>query len=755
MIDLRTPLRDQILRHFRTFLSDTVWHQTVLFLLLGLTTAQAQPVVATDEARPSVTAARFESAPVIDGKLDDPQWRDAAVLGELKQIRPGNGQPVSEPTEILIAFDKDALYIGARMADRRGPAAISATTMRQGSRLPDDDRLAIILDPAGTGRGAYRFEVNLNSVRNDALYQNGQFANEWTAIWEAKATLTDEGWSAEMAIPFKTLPNDPNVEAWGLNVSRAIRGKGEEALWVSRNRSFGPSITGALKGINQVDQGRGLDIVPTLGLRELRFFGAGDDRQEVKPSLDAYYRLTPQLSASLTINTDFSGTDTDDRQVNLTRFSLFFPEKRDFFLKDADLFDFGNIERNGRPFFSRKIGLSPAGTPIDIDYGGKLSGRSGRWRVGLMTVRQDEFSAPPTTPAGIGLFLQPSTLAVARVSADVLQESSVGMIATYGDPFSDASASLLGFDFRYLNSRFSGNRTLDGEAWLQQSNTAGASDDASAFGLGARLIDNDGWQFGASLSRLDENFRPAMGFVSRTGVQEVTGLLGFRRVYRQPFLQQITSTIELERVETLSGQLESQTIEIHPAEIETTKRDLIIPFFNLNTEQLADPFLIYRDSRRNVVIPPGRYSFNNYGVFFRPGQQRKYSMRFTLQGGDFYDGSRQGASAELIIKPSKYWNFALAYDFNDIELSAGQFTTRILSTAFNFNFNSALTWATRLQYDNVSEVAGLQSHLYYVPRAGQQLQVTINHNSQDRDQDGNFRSLAAEYGARLSYTFRF
>ncbi|MBK7115546.1 MAG: hypothetical protein IPH71_05875 [Proteobacteria bacterium] len=371
------------------------------------------------------------------------------------------------------------------MIDRRGPDAITASVMKQGSRLPDDDRLGIILDPFGTGRGAYRFEVNLNGVRNDMLYQGGQPQGEWTVIWEAAASLTEDGWSAEIALPFKTLPFDPNVEAWGFNISRAIRTRAEEAVWVSRNRAWGPSITGKLTGIKDVDQGRGLDIVPTLGLRSMRYYADDHTDNEANPSLDLYYRLTPSLNASLTLNTDFSATDADDRQVNLTRFSLFFPEKRDFFLKDADLFDFGRIggsgefnnsprsgtraaRESGRPFFSRKLGLSPAGTPVDLDYGGKLSGRVGSWRIGMLTVRQDDY-VPAT-----GATLNASTVGVARIAADVLSESSVGFVGTFGDPGTNGSNSLVGADFLYQNSRFPGGRTLEAEGWIQQSDSSGA-----------------------------------------------------------------------------------------------------------------------------------------------------------------------------------------------------------------------------------------------------------------------------------------
>ncbi len=306
--------------------------------------------------------------------LDEPSGRKQRSLPNSGQIKPGDGALASERTEVRVGYDKDNL-IGAHMIDRRGPDAITATVMKQGSRLADDDRLGIIPDPFGTGRGAYRFEVNLNGVRNDMLYQGSQPQGEWTVIWDAAASLTDDGWSAEIALPFKTLPFDPDVKAWGFNVNRAIRSRAEEVVWVSRNRTWGPTITGLLSGIENVDRGVGLDVVPTMGLRSMRYNALDRTDNEANPSLDLYYRLTPSLSASLTLNTDFSATDADDRQVNLTRFSLFFPEKRDFFLKDADLFDFGRIggpgdrttSRARQPLRARERTaalLAQAGTPV-------------------------------------------------------------------------------------------------------------------------------------------------------------------------------------------------------------------------------------------------------------------------------------------------------------------------------------------------------------------------------------------------------
>ena len=272
----------------------------------------------------------------------------AATIEDLHQIRPGDRAPPSERTIVYVLYDKDALYVAARMWDSGAPHEITRNIMKQGSGLAEDDRLAIILDPFNTRRQGYRFEVNANGVRNDMLYQNNQLQSEWTVIWEAAGALGDDGWTAEMAIPFKTLPFDPTIDSWGFNVSRAIRRRGEEMLWVSRNRTWNPSIVGVATGLTDLDQGMGLDIVPGFvddAAAFVRELGTSD--WESDPSLDLYYRFTPSLTGSLTFNTDFSATEVDDRQVNLTRFNLFFPEKRDFFLNDADLFEFGRIGAAG------------------------------------------------------------------------------------------------------------------------------------------------------------------------------------------------------------------------------------------------------------------------------------------------------------------------------------------------------------------------------------------------------------------------
>lgn len=737
----------------------------LLLLTPALHAAQAQD--SASSARKAVTAARVPTPAVIDGKLDEGWWADAGLIDDFTQIRPGDGTPPSERTEVLVAYDADYLYIGARFHDRAGKDGISAKIMRQGERLQSDDRLAVILDPFNTGRGGYRFEVNLNSVRNDALYQGNNFNADWTVIWDTQAVLTDYGWSMEMAIPFKTLPLDPNAQAWGFNVSRAIRRNGEEVLWVSRNRSWSPSIVGELRGIHDVDQGKGLDIVPTLVAGQNRLAGS-PGRSSVEPSLDVYYRLTPSLNGSLTLNTDFSATEVDDRQVNLTRFGLFFPEKRDFFLNDADLFDFGRIgtpgylgeqrsvsrasQESGRPFFSRRIGLSGAGSPVDLQAGGKLSGRIGNWRVGALAVHQDGYRRTD------GSVVDPATLGVMRVSADVLAESSVGFIGTTGNASSNASASLVGFDFLYLNTRLPGGRTLESEAWFQQSQggNVGTAGDRSAFGMGLRLPNADGWRGAVAFKQIGAGFDPALGFVSRRGVRDVYAEAGHVWNHSGGLLRMISSSVDAERIDGLEGGgLQSQVIHWRPLEVETHGRDKFETFLSRNEEVLAVPFTIYSDVNRSVVLPAGRYVFHDGGVFLDTGTQRELSGRAFLRRGEFYDGHRTSVGAGLTWRPSGYVALGGGYDVNDIELPAGHFRTQVMRATTEVSFNSKWSWTTLVQYDTVSEVMGFQSRLLWIPKAGQEFFLVANHSLQDIDKDGRFIAASTDVSAKVAYTLRF
>ena len=295
--------------------------------------------------------------------------------------------------------------------------------------------------------------------------------------------------------------------------------------------------------------------MPSLSVSERQPFDGATSTTDTDPSLDVFYKITPSLTGALTINTDFSATEVDDRQVNLTRFGLFFPEKRDFFLQDADIFEFGGLEANGRPFFSRRIGLSGEGTPIDIEVGGKVTGRVGRWNIGVLSVRQD------ASVSAAGTTVPPDNATVARASANLLEESSVGMIMTEGNPGSTVDKSPAGVDFLYRNSRLPGGKLVEVGAWAQESDTDGETSNQSAHGLRVEMPNNSGWAGGVEYTELGEGFDPGLGFLNRPGVKGLEVATEYRHRPRDGLFRSILGGIEAERIELMNGELQSQAVE--------------------------------------------------------------------------------------------------------------------------------------------------------------------------------------------------
>jgi len=354
-------------------------------LLLFASTVQA--VYTQDGERKSFDISRTDSAPVIDGKLDDDVWKYATTINDFHMTSPTDGATPTESTVVWVAFDDEFLYIAADMRDS-DPSEIRAKQMIQGKMFFSDDRFWVTIDSFNTKRNDYFFQVNANGVRRDALRENNaRFIEEWSAIWQAESAVHEHGWATEIAIPFKSISFAPDSDTWGINFGRGIVRKQEFNMWASHERQDWPAYGGEVSGIDDIEQGLGLDVVPSINLNQARDVQAGTDDVGFEPSLDVRYRITPSLSATFTLNTDFSTVEVDEQQIALDRFSLFFPEKRDFFLQDAGIFEFGNIDTNGRPFFSRRIGLSANGEEVGIDAGIKLTGRVGDFNIGALAIR--------------------------------------------------------------------------------------------------------------------------------------------------------------------------------------------------------------------------------------------------------------------------------------------------------------------------------------------------------------------------------
>ncbi len=719
----------------------------VLCACLPVSASLAQDVSALAAESKSIRIQRTATPPVIDGVMDEEIWLRAPLVDDLHQVNPVEFSEPSERTEISVLYGRDALYIGARLYDRE-PDRINARILRQNQPIGSDDRFFVHIDPFNSRRGGYVFGVNPNGVRFDGVYEGPTDRSfDWDGIWQAAATIDDQGWVVEMEIPFKTISFDPSTDTWRMNFLRNIERKNESMAWMSRNRNTDLSTMGDVRGISQIEQGRGLDIVPSASVRERRRFDGAEPSNDLEPSLDVFYKVTPQLNASLTFNTDFSATDVDNRQVNLTRFNLFFPEQRSFFLQDVDIFQFGRLQQDGRPFFSRRLGISSTGEEVPLEFGGKLSGRIGRFDVGVLSVRQDMFAPPDGSET-----IEPTTAFVGRVAANVLEESSIGMIVTDGDPGSNLDNSVAGIDFRYLNSRFAGGRSLEGEAWFQQSSSEGLDSNDTAFGLGMRVPSNSGLRGGVDFMRIEEAFNPALGFVRRTGIDQLSYDFGHTWRPRRGLIRTLYSGLDVERVEYLdNGDTQSEEIQLRLIDIDFDSQDGIGVSYSQSKEGLRSPFTI----SPGVVIPPGLYTFDNFNASFRAGNQRAISGGLFLNGGEFYDGDRFGVGLFFNWRPSRHFRTNFNYQYNDIELPYGAFVTRVVRLTLETAFTSTLSWINLIQYDNVSETIGINSKLHWIPRAGREAFLVLNHNLTDLDKDNSFNSSFSELTLKYSYTFRF
>ena len=756
----------------------------LLCLAAGNAAAQGGAVL-QDPGQKTVRVVRTATPPVIDGDLSDAVWAAAAVVDDLHQVTPVEYAEPDERTEVLILYDDDALYVAARLYDN-DPELITARNMRQNDNVGQDDRFYVTIDPFNDRRSGYFFGLNPNGVRADGLYRNvSEFYGDWDSIFDGAAGRFEGGWTVEIEIPYKSISFDPTTDTWGLNFSRTVVRKNEIIAWVSRNRAYNPAVSGLAVGFEGLEQGIGLEVVPSLAVSDRKNFLTGESESDAEPSLDMAYRLTPQLNASLTINTDFSATEVDDRQVNLTRLGLFFPEKRDFFLREADIFEFGGIggqrqssipglntlAQNGRPFFSRRIGLSTTGEVVDLEYGGKLSGRVGNWELGALSIRQDEhFITVPvgrepaaaectvvaaTPPARTRCLIPADTLSVGRAKLGVLNESNIGIITTQGSPTAALDNSLAGVDFQYRNTRLPRGRSLESDVWYQQSDTDTLDGDDAAYGMSLRFPSSQGFRGILQYRELEQQFNPALGFIDSTGISDAFFNVGYMLRPSEGKLESWLANFDYQRIDYLDGGgLKTEAFFLRPFTLANRTGDSITLALSDFTERLIEPFQIYP----GIVIPVGEYDSDTRGIQAGTGNHRKVSA-FTriveYPDGKFYGGDRSDRFLELTWRPSARFRGSLSYEYNDIHLPQGSFEVRLVRAGIDFAFSPTLSWVNLIQYDNVSEIAGINMRLHWIPEAGREVFFVINHNVEDFDRDNSFHSSFSDATAKVSYAFRF
>ena len=707
---------------------------TVLLLLAAPSVA----VYTVNGERKSFEIYRTQTAPVIDGRLDDDAWKNAAVIDDFHQTSPSDGAAPTEVTIVRVTYDDDYLYIAADLRDS-DPTGIRAKQMIQGKMIFSDDRFWVTLDSFNNKRNDYFFQVNANGVRRDALRENNaRFIDEWATIWVAESTVNDNGWTTEIAIPFKSISFAPDAGTWGINFGRGIVRKQEFNMWSSHDRQDWPAYGGEVSGIEDIEQGLGLDVVPSINISQQRDLVLGGDSSGFEPSLDVRYRITPSLSATFTLNTDFSTAEVDEQQVALDRFSLFFPEKRDFFLQDAGIFEFGNIDTNGRPFFSRRIGLSASGEPVGIDGGIKLTGRVGDFNVGALAIRQEAIGEVKATD-----------LFVARGSYNVLDESAVGFIMTHGDPTSNETNSVIGVDFLYRDSDGPFGEILTGKFWAQQSRSSNRDGDDQAFGAQFE-IPSDKLQVYAGAQYIEENFHPALGFVNRAGIRRFDTGVRYRIRPEAGMWRALNSRIDFTHITDMNGDILSQKTKIRPISFYSHRDDFIFIDWERNTEVVLNEFDLF--GRLNV--PVGEYDFDRVRAEISTGMQRPLRVVLSVQDGGFFGGDRLEKFVEFQWNQSAYFSMGLSFTENVVDLPSGSFTSHLASLRTDVAFDSKWSWSNFFQYDNSGDVFGVNSRLRYVPEAGQEMMLVLNHGGVV-DAANHLSSTQSDINLKVSYTFRY
>ena len=688
---------------------------------------------------------RVNSSIVVDGVLDEPMWSSAATIGDLVQREPRPGEPPTEKTEVRLLYDANNLYVGVICYDSEPPKVIG-TQMARDASLDDDDRILILLDTFRDRRNALYFATNPAGALVDGLIiENGNLNREWDAIWNVRTKRTDQGWTAEFAIPFKSLNFRAGHTSWGFNISRFIKRKIEEDRWTGARlelQFFQVSEAGEITGLEEATQGIGLDVRPFAAGRWLHRSSNGDDTVTGKPGLDAFYNITSSLKLSATVNTDFGETEVDARQINLTRFPLFFPEKRSFFLENAGVFNFSNTGSDVLPFFSRRIGLL-AGQEVPILVGAKLTGKAGRTDVGILDVQTRDSSAAPA-----------KNFFVSRVKQNILRQSYVGVIFTQGDPALPSASNTFGTDLRLATSQFLGrSKNFVFDAFGVKSTNVGVPGKDWAYGFSAEYP-NDLVSLELSWREVQPNFRPAMGFAPRPNVRRLflggefnprpKDFLGLRQMIHELFYTRFT------RLD--NGQVESWRLFTAPINWRFNSGDRAefnwVPTF----ERLFAPFEI----SSGVILPPGDYHFTRWRLEAYSASKRRLEARVTWWFGTYWSGHADEITTFLQYKvpPRFVFNFSAGQTF--ARLPQGSFVARVLSWRANYAFSPFLTVSNLVQYDNNSRNLGWQSRLRWILTPGNDLFFVFG---QGWIQDGNggfrFRAEESKVSAKFQYTFRF
>jgi hypothetical protein len=691
-------------------------------------------------------AVRIERAPKVDGSLDDPLWQSAKVVTDFRQREPNEGEAATEKTEVRILYARHAVYFGIHCYDSE-PSRIVATELRRDVSQDLDDHFEILIDSNHDRRGAYVFQINPLGTQTDGLIveeqgtnRGGDFESGWDGVWISEARITSDGWTATVEIPFTTLnfTKSKNV-IWGLNFKRFIRRKNEEDLWSAYRRTYGitkVSQAGELTGITDIGTGR-LFVVKPYGLLQYDKQDNQNAKFPLTGGLDVKYGLRSNLIVNLTGNTDFADTEVDQEQFNLTPFKIFIPEKRQFFLENAGIFNF-NIGDQDQLFFSRQIGIDPiTGQQVPLNGGARLTGTIGRLALGVMDV--DTRSSGPNPYANY---------AIARLKESLWGGSYIGV---------------MGIDKRSGNALDSYNRTGGVDTrlvffndFMVKGHLAGTQSPGKPSGatdVGASLTYKSNWLDGIVARRkIGPNFNPEVGFIERTDSNyEYADLTfkvrpkikGIRELQFEGFIFHAPDTHNVVQTQEWQGTFRA---EFHSGAY--TDDDIADVF----TQRITTPLNIYK----NIVIPNGLYHFARHQLTYGSRQDSRFTYNFFERFGGYYGGTLNEFRVRANYRPTARFSASLSQTWNRFRLPQGNFAVDLASLQGNYSFSRFLTLSSTLQLDTANtQAVSANIRLRYNYRPDSDLFVIYNVGTQ-------FVSLAAanpqqiremRFAVKFTYSF--
>lgn len=655
--------------------------------------------------------------PHIDGRVNDNIWESGALINEFFQREPNEGTLMTEKTEVFILYDNDNIYFGIKCYQDQ--KTITAKELQRGAPLPFDDRIHIVIDTYLDGRNAFVFEMNpLGSVGDALVSDNGRLVNRsWEGLFIGKSKITDIGWEAELQIPFKTLSFDPNKNSWGLYMNRFLETIQEWGSWPVANidmPEYAVSDAGIITGLDGITQGIGLDIAPYALTGYDAKNGEATDFK-LNGGTDIYYRVTPNLKASLSINTDFAEIEADARQINLSRFNIRLEEKRNFFLDGADLYSYGIEGRrteapSGKlsPFFSRRMGLNADGTPIPINYAAKLTGRINNWNIGLLHVNERHDSTNTNS-------------SVARISYNIGQLSSIGMISTFGNAINENKNLVTGIDINLVTSKFKGDKNAALMLFGIKSTTENIHSNDVSWGA---LINypNDRFNFKIGHQQIGENFFAGLGFVPRINIKESWGEVFFEPRINKYGLRQYSIGGSFNYVTDFSNILQSKSLTFAPFGIKFNTSDEIKYSLVHATENLLEDFNIYSD----FTIEAGLYEWWENRISLETAGSRDIFGNIEYSVGNFFTGRKNSTKLELNWKIIIPVFIGSSITVDNVKLPQGDFRADILGLSLNILFSPNITLYNLLQYDSQSQITGFQTRFRWILKPGNEILLVWN-----------------------------